>query len=212
LRPGNRLNLGFALLNAGQDQEASRLLEEGFELAKALGERFQMAHGLGYLGQLSMYRGDYVQARQQFEQSLRLFEEIENVHVMLITANAFGRLLLRMGELEEARNRFRRNLALPRESGRRQAIANALAGLAMVDVRTLHFERATELFGTAQALRASAGLVPTPFEVDEEERHIAPLRSTLADAAFESIWTRGTAVDMDEAIQRALEVEPLPRA
>ena len=153
-----------------------------------------------------MYRGDYALARQQFEQSLRLFEEIETVHVMLITANVFGRLLLRMGEVEEARNRFRRNLALARESGRRQAIANALAGLAMVDVRTQHFERAAELFATAQALRASAGLVATPFEQAEEERHIAPLRSRLADAAFESIWTRGTAMDMDEAIQRA-EVE-----
>jgi predicted ATPase len=73
---------------ARTDQEAAVLLEEGYELARAYGERLLEANGLGYLGQLSTYRSNYDLATRQLEDSIRLFEALENTHTILIQANA----------------------------------------------------------------------------------------------------------------------------
>jgi hypothetical protein len=120
-----------------------------------------------------------------------------------------------MGEIEQARCRFRDNLVLAREIGRREAIANALAGLAMVNAREERFEPAAELFAAAHALRREVGLAPPPWDQAEEQEQIDGLRSTLDEAAFNLAWTTGGATDIrtiiDHTLRRLSSIETSSR-
>jgi len=68
-------------------------------------------------------------------------------------------------------------------------------------------ERATQLFGAAQALRERLGLNVTPEYAAEHESETTALRDLLGQAAFDAAWSAGRALTLEQAVALALQGE-----
>jgi hypothetical protein len=66
-------------------------------------------------------------------------------------------------------------------------------------------ERALQLFAAANALREKGGTPMTPDEQIYYDDQLNVLRQKMDSKGYESIWSTGHALSMDQAIQKALE-------
>ncbi len=202
----SRAMLGAALLNQGKVDDASEQLSRALELARNLRDCWVTGLCLAYSGQLAMQCGDHPLAEKHFQESIRLFEQINNHTSKLRPANLLGQLAHRQGDGVQARIRYERNLIAAREAGWLEHMASAIVGLAMAATLSKLYEPAVQLFAAADSLRSGAGVDPPPFQKAEEERQIAAIRVSLAASVFDSNWVRGTTMTIDEAVGYALSV------
>ena len=120
-------------------------------------------------------------------------------------------MALASGELVAARTWLRQSLLPAHASGRRPAVASALAALAEVSAAAGRPDRAARLGGAAAAqLLAVAQRLPP---VDDAAFHAAldAARAALGEAAFTGAWAAGQALSLDAAVALALE-ETVPDA
>jgi hypothetical protein len=68
-------------------------------------------------------------------------------------------------------------------------------------------ERAVKLLSAADALREISNSPRTPQETLEYERELAGLRAGMDETMFHFLWAEGRSMDMDEAVDFALEDE-----
>jgi hypothetical protein len=104
-----------------------------------------------------------------------------------------------------AQAHFAESLAVARESGDQQRIAEALVGMAGCAAAQGQPLRALRLAGAGAALRARDG---HPLSADEQEAltsRLAPAREALPDDAQAAAWAEGQALSLEEAIAYALE-------
>jgi len=89
--------------------------------------------------------------------------------------------------------------------GDRRRTAACLEGLAVTASTRGESERAARLFGAADALREAAGVtLPPPHRAIHEPR-VAAVRAALRPEVFESAWTAGRAMSLEQAVRYALQ-------
>gem|GEM_PF-846909 len=112
------LQLAFAATDNENYQEAESFLHRAVEAFQMLGDRLSLARTTSHQGRLSVYRGDYIRARVDLEQSLhiaRLFgdrftEAYAQLFLGIISDVAFGRH-------QEADEQFEQALAVAVQTG-----------------------------------------------------------------------------------------------
>ena len=97
------------------------------------------------------------------------------------------------------------SLYISRELGAKQEIAISLTGLGGVAIADLQAERGVQLLGAAEALLEATGGVLAPEDHAEFEQGVTAARAQLDQAAFEKAWAKGRAMDMEQAIEYALD-------
>ena len=70
-------------------------------------------------------------------------------------------------------------------------------------------ERAVHLLGAAEALREQIGAEMSDYERVEYGREVAALQDALDSGKFTALWDRGRMLTMDQAIDYALEPDPI---
>jgi tetratricopeptide (TPR) repeat protein len=208
LRALARMLLGAALLSLGETGAAGEQLRQALVLARTLQECWVTGFCLAFSGQLAMQCDEHALAESQLQESIRLFERIDNHTSILRPANLLGQLALRQGDSAKARLQYERNLITAHAAGWLEHLASALGGLAMAAVLSKQYEQAAQLFGAAHSLRSSAGLDPPPLQKHDEERQIATIRANLVESVFEATWQRGTTMTTDEAVAYARGLSP----
>ncbi len=67
-------------------------------------------------------------------------------------------------------------------------------------------QKAARLFGTAEALRESIGVVlPPPFR-GASQQAIATVQATLGEERFVTLWQEGAKMEVEQALTEALGV------
>jgi hypothetical protein len=94
--------------------------------------------------------------------------------------------------------------------GDRTGICDSLYGLAYAfslrDPR-----RAATLWGAGERLREELGMRPPPIDRSRDERQAAAARAALGDdTAFDLAWREGRAMNLERAVQYALDVDSSP--
>jgi len=89
-------------------------------------------------------------------------------------------------------------------------VAFCLEGLAGLAGTRAQGVRAARLWGAAETLRRTISAPPTPEARRYYAQSIAAARALLGEAAWEAVWSEGSAMSPEEAVEYALSEEGAP--
>ena len=196
--------LGLVERGEGDSAHAIEHLTQSLERFRALGDRLRSSLVLLNLGLVLRERGDLEQAKSLFEESLSLFQALGDRWGIAFSFSNLGIVAWSQRAFERTADLFSQSLELRRVLKDKRGIATSLVGLASVATMQEQFERAAVLFGAAEALRESIEVALPPFIRSDYDGLVATVREKLPAAAFQSAWSRGRAMEQDQAIDYAL--------
>jgi predicted ATPase/class 3 adenylate cyclase/Tfp pilus assembly protein PilF len=201
-------NLGIVAQEQGDYLSASSLYEESLGLRRELGDKLGIAMSLNNLGTVAKAQGQYTAARSLYEESLGLRRELGHKGGIARALYNLGAVAKAQGEYATARSLYVESLEIRRELGDSHGIAECLesfASLAALHNGHTGARLAALLFGGAEALREAIGSPVPPDERAEHEANVAAARALLDRATWEGAWQQGRGMNMEKAIEIALE-------
>ena len=152
-----------------QDLALSRgYIEESLRLARSTGLRSQEAQALEALGLIASRAHEYDEARTQFLESLRIYDELGAAFNVLLEKTNLAHLERLLGNYDVALDYYRETIVAFRDVGQRGAVAHQLECFAFIAAAQNQTERALRLltaassrpFGAARAqgIQASASV------------------------------------------------------
>ena len=180
---------------AGDYDVATRLLERGLELRRALGAtsassqtRFWRSSGWIFSAATTNARARC--SRRAASSLARAVKDTWGISVALLN---LGRVRLCVGDAASARGELEHGLRVARERGDRRVEAELVQGLAAVLALEERPVEAVRLLGAADALRESTGAAASPAETMLTARFLSPLRESMGESAFEAELAVGRA-------------------
>jgi non-specific serine/threonine protein kinase len=116
-------------------------------------------------------------------------------------------MVLLQDDLGRAGDIYRESLSLAWETGLNPLVQRTLEGFACVAGASGDAERAARLWGAAQALHETKGILRDTEFLAEADARIALVRLGMGEEAWEEAWRKGRAMTLDEAVSYALEQE-----
>jgi hypothetical protein len=116
------------------------------------------------------------------------------------------------GEHAAAQELLQESLALQRELGDKEGLAECLERLAGVASVRAQPTRAARLFGAVEALRDALGAPWAPSLREVYTRSLAAARADLGEDVFVAALADGRAMTVDQAVEYGLTVEDDARA
>lgn len=134
--------LGFALDDLAEKQEALRHYEQALRLSRELRDAGQEINALNAIGHLYFLLGDPAKGAGHLEQAVALSPNAEPLHQAAALNNLA--LVYERWDPPKARGLYERALALGREIGDREIQAKAIGNLALLDLEAGDFRSALE--------------------------------------------------------------------
>jgi predicted ATPase/class 3 adenylate cyclase len=187
---------------------AQQYVEEALRLAREAGLRSQEAQASEILGFIAIHRNDYDTARERLQASMRLYDEIGSPFNVILEKSNLAHLERKLGNFTEALDYYRQTIPTFRDIGQTGAVAHQLECFGFIALAQQQGEHALQLFAAASALREKSS---TPMMPDEQvyfDEQLKRLHETMDLHTFNSIWSRGRDLKIDQAIELALELTP----
>jgi non-specific serine/threonine protein kinase len=197
-------NMARLAASRGDMEERDRFFVKLKEHLKEIPLSFQA--GLFYLG-MGMdekQHGHFETATQLFDEGIRIFTRLRNKNFINVMISELGHIARYKGDIEQARKIYSQTLVLWQDLGNRGAIAHQLECFAFLAIIDEEPQRAIQLLGAAEILREKANALMTEYEQDEYSKAIARLRTMVTEPEFNTSWTLGRSMTMEEAIEFAL--------
>jgi tetratricopeptide (TPR) repeat protein len=156
------------------------------------------------IGMSERTHGYYQSAQQLFEAGLKIFQRLRNKNFQNTLKSELGHTARQTGDINKARKIYTETLANWRDLGNRAAISHQLECFGLLALTDEEPQRAVRLFAAAEALRERINSTRTDYEQVEYEQAVAKLRSIVAPTEFNSLWTAGRSMTMEQAIELAL--------
>src|SRR5262249_1781686 len=139
------------------------------------GEKWAGDQTLSSLAQVAAAQGDYVQAREYFEQYVALRQQLGHAPGAIARAiwpvlATMGHMARYRGDYEQAASLYRESLALRQQAQDTLAIAQSLEDFACLAARQQQWQRTARLLGAAEAVCAG---VPATAPVANAEEYEA---------------------------------------
>ncbi|MEJ7763707.1 MAG: tetratricopeptide repeat protein, partial [Thermomicrobiales bacterium] len=161
---------------------------------------------LDHLGSVAYGRGDHGRARAVLEEALALQRETSHAYGAAVSLLYLGHVALTGGDHVTAALRYGESLSHWRDVDMRPGIVEVLSGLAAVAATTGDPERAGRLFGAAETMRQSIGVLARLPELTLYERDADRVRRDLGEERFAAAWEAGRAMTPERAIAEAAAV------
>jgi tetratricopeptide (TPR) repeat protein len=190
----------------GGSERATELYEQSMDLLREQGDKLSLAHCLNNLGMVAYSQGDLGRAAQVTEESVALFRELGARDVAFGLCN-LGWIALLQDDLGRAADLYRESLSLSWEIGLNPLVQSALEGFACLAGAKGEAERAVRLWGAAQTLHETKGILRDTDFLAEADARISAVRFGMGEEAWEEAWRKGRALTLDEAVSYALEEE-----
>lgn len=198
--------VGTRMMMMGQDDEKARgLLKKGLEVLKEDDNIFGHTMLLFGTAMAARYNSRYAEARIQFMPLLEVFHSMGDHHRANMVNSEMAHMDRVEGKHAEAEAMYRETIIEWKRLGHRAAVANQLECFAFITKAKEQPERAAILFGAAEALREKINIHMTEMERIEYDREVADLKANMDDKDFNIAWDKGRAMEMDQAIQLALQ-------
>ncbi|HXQ39375.1 MAG TPA: hypothetical protein VN843_35575, partial [Anaerolineales bacterium] len=198
--------LARVVSNLHQDRNlAQNYVEESYRLAKEAGLRSQEAQSSEILGFIAIDGKNYDAARTHFKESARVYEEIGAAFNVILEKSNLAHLERRTGNYATALEYYRETIVAFRDMGQTGAVAHQLECFGFIALAQSQNERALQLFAAANALREKAN---TPMRPDEQtyfDKQLESLREKMDARLYDSIWSEGHTMTMEQAIELALQ-------
>ncbi len=187
-------------MKLGEQTRARALLQEAIGLCRQVGNKWGLAHALGFLGQLTLEQGDLVDACALLTESLQLKQETGNRRSVATSQFHLASALVLQGDIAQARTLYEQSLAVAMALGQRGLMASCLQGLALTLTAQAQPLAAARLWGAAETLlQNSATTLPLVLRASVE-RAQARARSQLGDKAFAQALAEGRAMTAEQAL------------
>jgi adenylate cyclase len=205
-------NLGLVAGRQGNHAAAQTLHEESLALKREMGDKWGIAHSLNNLGLAASYQGNYSAAQALCEEGLALRQELGDKRGIVISYFNLGFIAVELGNYAIARAHHAASLQLARDIGHKLYIAYNLAGLAGVVIQVgsepaispARAQNAVRLASAAEQVLKSMNGVMEPLERRQCDRTVAAAQTALTEEAFNTAWTEGSNMTLDEAVETAL--------
>jgi predicted ATPase/class 3 adenylate cyclase len=181
-------------------------MEESIRLAREAGLRSQEAQAFEILGLIAIQRADYDTARAHLRESARIYEEIGATFNVTLEKSNLAHLERRLGNYKEALEYYRETLVAFRDIGQGGAVAHQLECFGFIALAQSQNELALQLFAAANSLREKGNTPMTPSEQTYFDEQFNTLHERIDLMSFDSLWSKGRAMKMEQAIELALEV------
>ena len=158
---------------------------------------------LNNLGNELMVQGAFERAAELFEESLVIGEARGDLDRRARAYNNLGWATHRLGDLDRARDFYRRGLEAATEIGLIEGQLWALFGLAVVEAESGGTRTAALLLGQMRAL-ASRLVAVNDEQADMERETFARLEAALGPERLEAELAAGAALSLEDAIELAL--------
>ena len=199
------------------DAAAGRSLgEQAVALARKAADAFCLTLALASSGVVLLALERYDEARAALEESVARGRERGDAWAVALPLRNLAIIAYRREDYRTARALLEESLHGLRAVGERWFLSRSMETLAEVMALAAgEFERAARLFGAVETLRAAGGSFGLAFYRADYERAIGMARTALGQQRFESCWTAGRALSLDEAVAYALgesSLSSLPKA
>jgi len=196
----------------GDRELSQRYVEESYRLAKEAGLRSQEAQSCEILGFIAKYRKDYDAARLHFQESARVYGEIGATFNVTLEKSNLAHLERESGNYADALEYYRETIIAFRDIGQTGAVLHQLECFGFIALAQNQNkrsspadERALQLFAAASALREQTNRPMTPDEQVYFDEQLKSLREKIDPTKFDSIWSQGFGMTIEQAIEFALE-------
>jgi predicted ATPase/DNA-binding XRE family transcriptional regulator len=182
--------LGTIAVYTGDYRGALGLFEQSLAERRARGDEHTAARHLGGLGTALLNLGDRPRGRAVLEESLDVAREYDDQWCEAMSLMLLGHQRLADGEPARARAELTESAALFQATGNIVYLAWCLEGLAGVAAAEGDLDRAAEIAGGREALRARTGVLLPPVYRAAWERMLATVRDGLGEAGFDEAHGR----------------------
>jgi predicted ATPase/DNA-binding CsgD family transcriptional regulator len=198
------MQFGWAAIRTGDYPHAEQHLEEFLNIARKMDDKTRLTYALSGLGEVALREGQIDRAISLLEQGLELSREHGDKWGTGTLLGSLGWVALRQKDFKQMRKVLRESLAIRMEISNKGGIAWCLEKLGEAAELEGEPQKAVNIFGCAAALRSPIGSVIDPADQPDYERVLAELRTTLGVEAFETAWSEGEVMELDDAIELAL--------
>lgn len=196
--------LGTIAYDADRPEAAIQYHLPNLALWRELDSPFELARALINLGVTLLEIGEYVAARQAFEECRDIYHSLGYQRGVALAMHNLGETAHKLGEYANARELLRESLRIRRYLGLPRGYPYSFELLAQVNESEGRYEQAVQLLAAADALRVRIG---APLE-QVAQKHVtavlARARARLGDVAFELAWAKGMTMSTEQAIALAL--------
>jgi predicted ATPase/class 3 adenylate cyclase len=204
--------LARVVIDLHHDLDGSqRYVQESLRLAREAGLRYQEAQACEILGLIASHTHDYDVARAHFNESVRLYQDVGATFNVILEKSNLAHLERQLGHYVSALTYYRETIVAFRDIAQTGAVSHQLECFAFIALAQDQGERALQLFAAANALREKGVTPMTPDEQRYFDEQLKSLREKMDTMKFESIWSQGRALTMEQAIAYALESNPSPQ-
>jgi len=204
--------LAMDVLAQGDVPGAGALVNDAIASLRALGPSLALGIALASQGVARLAEHNADAARGPLEESVELLRAFDDLWALSLPLRNLGIIAFQSGDLERADVLLRDSLTALQAQRDPWFVSRSLETLAAITAARGHHPRAARLFGAAEGLRARVGAAVLPFYQAGYDQGVAQARAALGPAAFGAAWTAGRAMQLDEALAYALEVDPPPLA
>jgi tetratricopeptide (TPR) repeat protein len=149
-------------------------------------------------------KGNYELAKRYYEKGLDVVKKLRVKHTEYMIFSELGHLARTQRDFAQAKEIYKQTIVNWQELGVRPAIAHQLECIGFLAIQDEEPQKATRLFGAAEAVREKVQSPMTDHERVEYDSHITQLRTIFTETEFNALWAEGKSMTMEQAIQLAL--------
>ena len=211
---GDRVWLADALYNTGTTAalvgdlaSVTSRLAEGTEIGRELGDDSILGRFLQAAGYMAFMGDRLDEARGPLEEGLKVALRGTDPAAIAVGHHTVGQVARLQGHPDDAARHYREAIRITNELGDTAQMTEPLQGLAAVLVALGEPERGVRLLGANVAIRERLGGGPPPEWLRLGDP-LAEARRLLSEEAYNQAWEAGLGMSVDEAVQKALELQP----
>lgn len=178
-------------------EEAKASMRESIALCEQTKNRWGMGTAYRFLGLATLAEGQYAEAQLHFQKSLEIFGEDFEGWDIALSSIYLGDATLMAGDLAEAQRIYLKALHLAKETRSTSLMLDALAGLALFDVRSGKNKQAWQLsslilshVSSVQETKDRARQIKEEAETGLREEEIQALEAGISNQSLEDVINR----------------------
>jgi tetratricopeptide (TPR) repeat protein len=189
----------------GDIEAAERYADEAIRISQELGFEWTAAFAYEMKGVIALHRKDYDETRALIEKAVNGYRETGASFNVIIAKSNLAHMERELGNYSTALDIYRETITAFRDVAQTGAVAHQLECFGFVSLAQDQIERALQLFAAADALREKGGTPMTPDEQVYFDEQLRSLREKLDPRRYESIWSTGRNLSLEQAVQMALQ-------
>jgi tetratricopeptide (TPR) repeat protein len=196
-------NLGLSLRDAGELDDALRMLDESIEVRERLGDLQRLAVVHHNRALVRFDAGDLGGARDELAWSAATARELGDRLELSNALSDLGFVASAAGDLDEAASLQQEALTVAARIGAKPIVAQSVDGVAEVVAARGDPIEAARLWAAAETLRRTSRSALLAADRRRIDRSIERARASTPEDAWWAAWAAGEALELDEMIQLA---------